>query len=343
MKLKSPKIVFTLLIGLLVLLSVCSLVMGAMPIPLSSLGIIVKSKIGIAIGDISINSGHEYVLTYLRLPRTILAIFTGASLSVAGAMMQGLFRNPLADPGLLGVSSGAALGASLVIVLGWSIPYLDVLTLPFAAFVGGCLATYVVMKLSLTGSRAVVANMLLAGIAINAIAGSFTGLLVYVSDDEQLRSLTFWSMGSLGGATYDNLPFVGLFAFVPVFIGMYMSKSINALLLGESEALLLGINVERLKRIVIVLVCIMVGTCVSLTGLIGFIGLVVPHLSRLILGPDNRLVIPSSILLGAILLLGADMVSRTIVAPAELPIGIVTSIIGGPFFLALLFRNRHLG
>ena len=338
---------FILLIGglaLFLLVVTClSILYGAMPIPFSSLLHIAQDAVGLLNEGESVPSGHRYVIVNLRLPRALLAILIGGSLSVAGAMMQGLFRNPLADPGLIGVSSGAALGASMVIVLGFSLPYFEFLTLPVAAFIGGILATVVVMRLSFSGSKAIVANMLLAGIAINAIAGACTGLLVYISDDEQLRSLTFWTMGSLGGATWQMLPYVFVFAFLPALVGLPLAKSINALLLGESEALLLGVNVEWLKRMIIVFVCIMVGTSVSLTGMIGFVGLVVPHLCRLMFGPDNRKVILGSILLGGNILLTADLISRTIVAPAELPIGIVTSIVGGPFFIYLLFRNRKTG
>jgi len=338
---------FILLIGGLAVFSLAvtclSILYGAMSIPFSSLLQIAQDAVGLSNEGDSAPPGHRYVIVNLRLPRALLAILIGGSLSVAGAMMQGLFRNPLADPGLIGVSSGAALGASMVIVLGFSLPHFEFLTLPIAAFVGGILATVVVMRLSFSGSKAIVANMLLAGIAINAIAGACTGLLVYISDDEQLRSLTFWTMGSLGGATWQMLPYVFVFAFLPALVGLPLAKSINALLLGESEALLLGVNVEWLKRMIIVFVCIMVGTSVSLTGMIGFVGLVVPHLCRLMFGPDNRKVILGSILLGGNILLTADLISRTIVAPAELPIGIVTSIVGGPFFIYLLFRNRKTG
>ena len=166
---------------------------------------------------------------------------------------------------------------------------------------------------------------------------------MYLSDDEQLRSLTFWTMGSVGGASWDNLPYAVALAFCPALVALPLGRSINALLLGESEAHLLGVNVERLKMLIILLVCIMVGTSVSLTGMIGFVGLVVPHLCRLLLGADNRRVILGSMLLGSTLLLGADIISRTIVSPAELPIGIVTSIVGGPFFLSLLYRSRQRG
>ena len=335
-------ILFLILSIVLGAVSICAVLFGAMTIPFSSLLALAQELVGLEPLD-EVPKGHRYVITHLRLPRAIFAILIGASLSVAGAMMQGLFRNPLADPGLLGVSSGAALGAAMVIVLGLTLPIYPLLTLPIAAFAGGILATVVVMKLSFRGSKASVANMLLAGIAINAVCGAGTGLLVYVSDDEQLRSLTFWTMGSVGGASWDNLPYVLLFAFLPALIALPIARSINALLLGESEAHLLGVNVERLKLLIIVLVCIMVGTSVSLTGMIGFVGLVVPHLCRQLFGADNRKVITASFLLGATLLLAADLLSRTIVAPAELPIGIVTSILGGPFFLTLLYRGRQGG
>ena len=333
---------FLILAILLFMVTVASVLYGAMSIPFSSLFDVLLDALGLQ-PDEEVIKGHRYIIVHLRLPRALFAILIGASLSVAGAMMQGLFRNPLADPGLLGVSSGAALGAALVIVLGFTLPVFPALTLPVFAFVGGVVATIVVMRLSFRGNKASVANMLLAGIAINAVCGAGTGLLVYMSDDEQLRTLTFWTMGSVGGASWDNLPYVVLFAFIPALVGLPLARSINALLLGESEAHLLGVKVERLKLIIIVLVCIMVGTSVSLTGMIGFVGLVVPHLCRQVFGADNRKVILGSLLLGATLLLGADLVSRTVVAPAELPIGIVTSIIGGPFFLSLLYRSRHRG
>ena len=335
-------IYFGLLAAVLFVISCLSVSLASISIPVSALYDMALFELGV-VDEIDVPTGHQYVIKHLRLPRTIFGVLIGASLSVAGAMMQGLFRNPLADPGLLGVSSGAALGASLAIVLGFTLPMFPALTLPISAFIGGVVATVLVMKLSFSGAKANVSSMLLAGIALNAICGACTGLLVYISNDEQLRTLTFWSMGSLGAANWENLPYVFALAFVPVFVAIGLSKSINAMLLGESEALLLGVNVEQIKIVIVVLVCVMVGTCVSLTGLIGFVGLVVPHLCRLIFGPDNRKVIAGSLFLGGNILLGADIISRTIVSPAELPIGIVTSIVGGPFFLSLLFKSRKLG
>ena len=327
-----------LLIGIFCL----SVVAGTVPIAWTSLFDILLHSIGI-VEETTVPSGEAYIINYLRLPRSIFGVLVGSSMAIAGALMQGLFRNPLADPGLIGVSSGAALGAAVVIVLGFTLPLAPVLTLPVFAFCGGVLATVIVMRLSMINGRTNIGNMLLAGIAINAIAGSGTGLLVYVANDEQLRSLTFWTMGSLGSANWDNLPFLAALAFVPAVVGLSLGKTLNAFLLGENEALLLGVPVEKIKYLVIVIVCLIIGTCVSLTGMIGFIGLVVPHLCRMIFGPDNQKVLLGSLLLGASLLVGADLISRTIVSPAELPIGIVTSLVGGPFFLWLLFQKKFLG
>ncbi len=338
---KNAVVIYTGMGVCLLAVTVSSILFGSVDIPLSSLVAVIQDSIGIA-PDAEVIAGHRYIIVDLRLPRALFALFIGSALSVSGAMMQGLFRNPLADPGLLGVSSGAALGAASVIVLGWTLPLIPSLTLPISAFVGGSIATVVVMSLSLRSGKASVANMLLAGIAINALCGAATGLLVYVADDEELRTLTFWTMGSLGGASWPDLPYIAGLAFGPSIIGLALARSVNALLLGESEARLLGVNVEQLKFLIVVLVCIIMGTSVALTGMIGFVGLVVPHLCRMLLGSDNRKVFAGSMLLGATLLLGADVLARIVVSPAELPIGIVTSVVGGPFFLFLLYRSRQM-
>ena len=293
-------------------------------------------------------SMQEAVLLAIRLPRACLAILVGAALAVAGASLQGLFRNPLADPGLIGVSTGAALGAALVIVLGgtWSLGVyaglLDLL-LPLAAFSGGLLTTLLVYRIASREGRTEVATMLLAGIALNAVAAAAIGLLIFVSDDQALRDLNFWLLGSLGGVTWDRLLVAAPLMLLPTLALPLLARPLNGLLLGETEALHLGFDVERVKRIAILLTALAVGASVALTGVIGFVGLVVPHLVRLTLGPDHRLLLPASALLGAILLLLADLLARTVVLPAELPIGILTSCVGGPFFLWLLLRRRGLG
>ena len=319
-----------------------SLANGALAIPWDSVVRIILSEVGLIEGEV-FDRGQHGVLMEIRFPRTLLAILVGGGLSVSGALMQGLFRNPLADPGLLGVSSGAALGAALVIVLGGTLGWTATWSLPVAAFVGATVSTLCVMRLSTVGSRTVVANMLLAGIAINAIAGAATGFLVYLADDDQLRDLTFWTLGSFGGAGWQDIKLgLGLIA-LPTVLALFLARSLNVMLLGESAAYMLGVKIQKLKNIIVVIVCVIVGCSVSLSGMIGFVGLVVPHLCRLLLGPDNLKVVPASMLLGATLLLGADLVSRLLIIPAELPIGIVTSIIGGPFFLALLSTNRKKG
>lgn len=287
------------------------------------------------------------VLVNIRLPRVILGVVVGAGLSISGAMMQGLFRNPLADPGLIGVSSGAALGAVSTIVLLPSASAASVsqavsgaVLLPLAAFTGGVLATVIVYRLATSDGRTSVATMLLAGIAINAVAGAGTGMLTFIADDDQLRDLTFWSLGSLGGATWSSLAVVGPCVLLCVAAAPLLARSLNAMLLGESEAQHLGIDTQWIKRIVIGGAALAVGASVAVAGIIGFVGLVVPHLLRLAIGPDHRVLLPGSALLGGTLLVGADLLSRVVVSPAELPIGIVTALVGGPFFLWLLLRQR---
>jgi len=289
---------------------------------------------------------HASVLFAIRLPRLALGVLVGAGLGVSGAAMQGVFRNPLVDPGLLGISSGAALGAAATIVLGAKVAHGLPLTaapyiLPAASFVAALGAVLVVERIARVGDRTAVGALLLAGIAVNALAFAQTGLLTYLANDAQLRTLTFWSLGSLGGATWATLRAVAIFCFVPLAILVRYARPLNALLLGEAEAKHLGFDVERTKRVVVVCTAILVGACVASSGIVGFVGLVVPHLVRLIVGPDHRAVLPSSALLGATLLTAADAIARTVVSPGELPLGIVTATVGAPFFVALLLRERR--
>ena len=284
------------------------------------------------------------VVLNIRLPRVLLGLMIGAALAVSGALMQGLFRNPLADPGLVGVSSGAALAAAVTIVLGDRILAGTGLQLPFAAlpvgaFCGGLIATIILYLIATRQGRTAVATMLLAGIALGALTGAFTGLLSFISDDRQLRDLTFWSLGSLGGASWTKLAVTA-----PVLLGLLLAapllgRGLNALMLGEAEAYHLGLPVQRIKALAILLVALAVGASVATAGVIGFVGIVVPHLVRLAVGADHRALLPLSALGGAALLVAADTVARLVVAPAELPIGIVTAALGAPFFLWLLLRR----
>ncbi|MFJ3263877.1 FecCD family ABC transporter permease [Pseudomonas sp. NPDC086581] len=286
----------------------------------------------------------ELIVGQIRLPRTLLGIATGGVLALAGVAMQGLFRNPLADPGLIGVSSGAALGAAIAIVFGASIGGLPEAFAPYllsaCAFAGGLSVTALVYRLGRHNGQTSVATMLLAGIALTALAGALIGLFTYLADDATLRTLTFWNLGSLNGASYPRLwPLLLITLLVACWLPRRVN-ALNALLLGESEARHLGFDVERLKLELILCTALGVGAAVAAAGMIGFIGLVVPHLLRLIVGPDHRVLLPASMFGGAILLLLADLIARLALAPAELPIGIVTALIGAPFFLYLLIRGR---
>lgn len=285
------------------------------------------------------------VVLNIRLPRMLLGVLIGAGLAVSGLLMQGLFRNPLADPGLVGVSSGSALGAVGMIVLGTTAlaplaQALGIWALPAAAFLGGLLTTAILYRVATRSGQTAIATMLLAGIAIGALAGALSGVLVYLASDSQLRDLTFWGMGSLAGATWLKVAAAGPIILAALIASAFLAKALNALTLGEATAAHLGIPVQRFKLATIVAVAAATGASVAVSGGIGFVGIVVPHLLRLVIGPDHRYLLPATALLGASFLLAADALSRTIVAPAELPIGIVTAAVGGPFFLWILLRRR---
>jgi iron complex transport system permease protein len=289
---------------------------------------------------------RDYAVIYnIRLPRMLLGVLIGAALAVSGLLMQGLFRNPLADPGLVGVSAGAGLGAVGIIVLGTTAlapltALLGIYALQIASFAGGLVTTFILYRVATRSGQTAIATMLLAGIALGALAGAVTGVLVYIATDSQLRDLTFWGLGSLSGANWTKIMASGPIILVALAVSAFLGKGLNALTLGEATAGHLGVPVQRFKRVVIVAVAAATGASVAVSGGIGFVGIVVPHLLRLVIGPDHRYLLPASALLGASFLLMADAVSRLIVAPAELPIGIVTAAVGGPFFLWILLRKR---
>lgn len=327
---------------LLALTTLLSLSVGPTGITLASLPRVLRAAF--TGSDSAAIAREQLVLLDIRLPRTLLGAFVGALLAVAGAMMQGLFRNPLADPGLIGVSSGAALAAVATIALGngLALPWVrtfGIYALPFAAFVGGLATTFALVAIAGRHGQLMIGTLLLAGIAIGALAGALSGLLAYVSDDRELRDLTLWSMGSLSGASWPKviavLPFVGVVAVaVPRLI-----RGLNGFLLGEAEAFHLGIDVEAAKRLAIAVTAGAVGAAVAVAGIVGFVGIVVPHVIRLIAGPDHRVVLPAGALLGAALVLVADVIARMLVRPAELPLGIVMAAIGAPVFLHLVLRR----
>lgn len=311
--------------------------MGAVEIPPAQALSIFLSHLGIDSG-IHFESRTDSILWNIRLPRVVLGILVGGALGIAGAALQGVFRNPLAEPGVIGVSSGAAVGAVAAIVLGFSI--FSTSTITAFAFLGGLLATSVVYLVARSRGQTEVTTLILAGIAVNATAGAFTGLLTFIADDDQLRSITFWMLGSIGGATWPVVSAVTPFLIVGIILLPFWARSLNLLNLGDREARHLGVSTERVHLSVIVLCALVTGAAVSVAGIIGFVGLVVPHVIRLIVGPDHRFLLPASILGGATALLLADLLARTVVVPAELPLGAVTSMVGGPFFLWLVHRTR---
>jgi len=275
----------------------------------------------------------------IRLPRVLLALVIGGSLALAGCVMQGLFRNPLADPGLLGISSGAACAVALWVVLPITLPALLMLYAPMlAAFLGALAATIVIFLLSQQRESSL-SRLLLVGIAINALCGAAVGVLSWISNDAQLRQLSLWGMGSLGQAQWSTLLAVTSLMIPTVLVIWRLASALNLLQLGEEEAHYLGIDVRLVQRVLLLCSALLVAAAVAVSGVIGFIGLVVPHLMRMWLGSDHRAVIPGSVLAGAFLLLIADTAARTLVAPAEMPVGLLTSILGAPWFLWLIFRR----
>jgi iron complex transport system permease protein len=288
---------------------------------------------------------YEVVMNTIRLPRVLLTLLIGGALGVSGAALQGLFRNPLVEPGIIGVSGGSASAVVLVIVFGGvvSLPtegWAFDLLLPAVAFAGGVVATFLVLRLSSQAGRTNIAVLVLVGVAMNALCGAIIGLAIFFADENQLRAFTFWTLGDLGGATWNKLVIAApVLVVVPILL-LFHARALNALTLGEAEAYHMGVDVERTKYRVILLGALAVGVSVSMSGMIGFIGLVIPHLVRILFHPDNRLVLPASVFGGAVLLILADIVARTVVMPSELPIGVVTALIGAPFFMGLLLKAK---
>ena len=318
---------------------------GALPISVSELWQIIAFKLG-WLSETYVEEQKSIVFWIIRLPRVCLAVLIGAALGIAGASLQGLFRNPIADATLIGVTSGASLFAVFVIML--NVKYFGMLnelagaySISFVSFLGAACTTFLVYQLSKITGEGGITTLLLCGIAINAFVGAMTGLMTYLADDAQLRSITFWNLGSLGGANWTSVMAVAPFVAVSLFFMPYLSKALNLLVLGESQAASLGVNMKSLKQKVIILATMGVGASVAVAGTIGFVGLVVPHIIRTLFGPNHRTLIIGSALSGAIVLTLADTLSRTIVAPSELPIGILTAMLGTPFFIYILWEQKR--
>ena len=319
--------------------------MGAIEIPFENLLKILGNTI-FQMDFTGIPIQEESVFLAIRAPRVLLGALIGATLSITGCSVQGMFRNPLAEPGLIGVSSGASLFAVMFIVVGHHI--FSGLTLMFgyyalsiASFLGALMTTWFLYKFSVSNGKTDISSLLLLGIAINALAIAFTGFFTYIATDDQLRTITFWSLGSLGGANWKTILVILPFSIISILGLLPLGKALNAMALGESQAEHLGMDIRKINRYIVVLAAIGVGASVAMAGIIGFIALLVPHLLRISISADHKFLLPASALLGSGLLVFADLIARTIVVPAELPIGILTAFMGVPMFILIILKNKR--
>ncbi|WP_442587409.1 FecCD family ABC transporter permease [Pedobacter sp. AW31-3R] len=338
------KFIYIILILSLALAICFSLAMGAMQIPLNEVLVMLGNKLGVCSQTVA--PPYETVLYLVRLPRVLLGLFVGAALGISGAAIQGIFRNPLAEPGLIGISAGASLMAVLVIVL--EVTLLSSLSalvgyylVSIGAFLGAALSATLVYRLSKNQGRPNITTMLLAGIAINALCGALTGLITANADEQQLRTITFWMLGSLAGSTWQTLFSVLPFILIPLILLPLQGRKLNAFVLGEKQADQLGMRTSKVKLRVVILCTMAVGASVAASGIIGFVGLLVPHMTRLIGGVDNRYVLPASALMGALVLCLSDLLARMLTVPMEQPIGVITALIGSPVFLYILLKDKN--
>ncbi|WP_247196350.1 iron ABC transporter permease [Streptomyces sp. GESEQ-35] len=325
-----------LLITLLVLTPMAAGI-GAYPIPIGDVVSSVQHKAGL--GGAELDRVAESVLWNVRFPRIVLALLVGASLGCAGALMQGVFGNPLAEPGTIGVSLGAAVGAVASIALG--LTFFGNWTLPAMAFVTGLATVLLVYGMSRSGGRTEVVTLILTGIAVNAFCGALVGLFIFLADTAAVNQITFWQLGSLAQATWPKVLAVLPCAAIGLVLAPLYARRLDLLALGDRPARHLGVDVERLRIVLILVIALLTAAAVSVAGVIGFIGLVVPHLLRMAAGPGHRFLVPGSALGGGVVLLGADLAARTVAAPAELPLGVLTALLGSPFFFWLLRRTRR--
>ena len=331
-------VVWTSLIAALLALIAANLVLGAFDVELLRIIGLLFDKVGIDLG-VEYTRREEAVVWVIRLPRMIMAALVGAGLGISGAALQGLFRNPLADPGLIGVSSGAAFAVALSIMIG--ITAWGAFVQPLAAFVGGLTLTFLIYGFARRGGRQQMATMLLVGIAVNAMLGAALSFILSFSDDAELRDIVFWTLGSLAGSIWSYVLAAAPLILVAVLYLIRQAGALNLLSLGDSEARHLGLRVQRSQLMIVTAAAMATGAGVAVAGVVGFVGLIAPHMVRLAVGPDHRKLMPASAIAGAILVLGADLAARTIVAPAELPLGVLTALIGTPIFLFLIDRSRR--
>jgi iron complex transport system permease protein len=334
---KKMGLIFGLGLGLI---AVSLIAAGRGQVPISPVEVAgsVLHRLGLDVGPMPSAVQGENALWLVRFPRVALAVIVGAALGCAGALMQGVFGNPLAEPGVVGVSSGAAVGAAAAIVSGITVA--GIWTTAAAAFIGGVLTTLIVYAMSRTRGRTEVVTLVLTGVAVNATAGALLGLLMFVTDDDGVRAIAFWQLGSLAQATWGAVAVAGPCAVIGLTVAVVLARRLDLLALGERPARHLGVDTERLRIVAIVATALLTASAVAFTGIISFVGLVVPHLIRMVAGPGHRVLIPASALGGAVVVVTADLIARTAIDYQELPLGVLTAVVGGPAFFWLLRRTR---
>lgn len=323
---------------LVVVVSVAGVVSGAFPLSVADVASTLASKVGLHVGTLP-DEVAQSVVWDIRMPRVLLGLCVGAALGTAGALMQGTFANPLAEPGIVGVSSGAALGAVLSIVVGFHA--LGTWSVSIAAFVGGLASVLLVYASARSDGRTEVVTLVLTGVALNAMTGALIGLAQFFSTDAELRSITFWMLGSLAQATWPKVLAIAPLAVVGVAVACTLARKLDLLALGDRPAQHLGVDVERLRLTTMVVVAVLTAAAVAVSGIITFVGLVIPHLIRMVIGPGHRGLLPASALAGAVIIVFGDLMARTIAAPSEIPLGVLTALVGSPVFFVLLRRTRR--
>lgn len=332
--------VFLLISCALVIVSIVSMGIGAVPISAGEVAGVLLGHLPFSTGPAGLDNITHTIIWDIRLPRTILTILVGVALATSGGVMQGFFQNPMADPYIVGISAGAALGATTAFALDLDIWFLGLSAVSICAFVCALAVTFVVYALSRRRGRVATGTLLLTGIAVGSLAASVTSFFLVMGGEDQ-RTILFWLMGSFSSSRWDHILMLLPYVVIGLTVVLIFSRDLNVLLLGDEQAAHLGINVERVRLILLVASSCLAASAVAVCGVIGFVGLIVPHLVRLMVGPDYRVLTPLAAVTGGLLLILADTCARTILAPAEMPIGIITTVLGGPFFLYLLHRQRH--
>ncbi len=328
------KVFIISIIGLLTVFILC-LSIGTVSIPFMDTIKILFNK------SASVDNMYKRIILYVRLPRVLVAVLVGMALSISGTAIQSLFRNPMASPGIVGISSGASLGAVLCIALGLSAKSLYYIPIFASSF--ALITAFTIFKVSSKNHSVGLLKLILVGIAMSAMIRAGTQLLLSIMEDQQISEYVFWSMGSLANRRWEHVYLILLPILITTFFLIYFSRDLNILLLGEEESKSLGMNVNLIKKIILVLTSVATALSVSVSGSITFVGLIVPHIMRLIIGSDNRFLIPFSCIGGSIFLMICDLISRTVIIPSEISVGIITSVVGAPYLLYLIRRRDKVG